>query len=206
MSDVTIKLTERRNFLSSFLITLLIGMAFQEMMSVVKESVQQGGINPQTLLLPLTFFCVSMRFFIGNQLHLLSDSFARVVGSVWVYDLMVIIVQSMVLILAGAFSSVEANRNVEFGFVECILFLLILDVAWIVSQGILGRAFRSWKRESVPWGWAILNSVLVVLIYLVSVCVDDLYSTSGLISILILNLLAFVVDVFWLDYGAIEAS
>ena len=89
---------EKRNLLSSFFVTLLIGLAYQEMISPVRASVRAYGVRLDTFLIMSIFFMTSMRFFVGNQLHLLSESHASMPGLVWFYDLMVIIVQSVVLI------------------------------------------------------------------------------------------------------------
>ena len=42
---------EKRNLLSSFFITLLIGLAYQEMIPVVRESVRTNGLVLETFLL-----------------------------------------------------------------------------------------------------------------------------------------------------------
>jgi hypothetical protein len=200
MEDTKKQQVEKRNLLSSFFITLLIALAYQEMVSPVRESVRAYGITLGTSLLMATFFLTTMRFFIGNQLHLLSDSLVKMPGLVWLYDLMVIIIQSLVLIFLGGVSSVEVNRNITIGFAHLLVALYIIDVIWIASQWVLGKILPRWRRVFIPWAWAILNSVLVVCIVLLNLLVSDLYSPNGMILFFILNLVGFVVDVVLVDY------
>jgi len=141
-----------------------------------------------------------MRFFIGNQLHLISKTLASMSGKVWFYDLMVIILQTVALIFLGGVSSVEASRTARIDFVEILIALYAIDVLWITSQWALGKIFPSWRREFIPWAWGILNTVLIVCMTLLWLIVDDLYSSTGLIWLGILNGVAFVVDVILVDY------
>ncbi|MCK6562475.1 hypothetical protein L6R21_25020 [bacterium] len=191
---------EKRNLLSSFFITLLIGIAYQEMISVVRESMRLSGITVGTTLLTATFFFTSMRFFVGNQLHLLSDALLRMPGLVWLYDVMVIISQSIALIFLGSSSSIEINRKIMIGFLEFLVVLYIIDIAWIVSQWILGRFLRNWRRGFIPWAWAILNSILVICMLFLNAFTSDIYSASALTWLFGLNLIGFIVDVVLVDY------
>lgn len=191
---------EKRNLLSSFFVTLLIGLAYQEMIAPVRASVRTYGIKADTFLLMGIFFLTSMRFFVGNQLHLLSDSLAALPGLVWFYDLMVIIAQSVVLIFMGGVSSAEINHTVQVGFVPLLLVLYSIDVVWIVSQWGLGKLFPSWNRSFIPWDWALLNFALIISIALLSLFVKDLYSGYGVGILFVLNLIAFIVDVVLVDY------
>jgi hypothetical protein len=200
MQDAKEQQIEKRNLLSSFFITLLIALAYQEMITPVRESVRASGITLGTSLLVAVFFLTTMRFFVGNQLHLLSDSLVRMPGLVWLYDLMVIIIQSVVLVFLGGVSSVEVNRSITIDFVHLLIALYIIDVAWIISQCVLGKIMSPWQREFIPWAWAILNSVLVVCIIMLNFLISDLYSTIGLIWLFVLNLVGFLVDVVLVDY------
>ncbi len=195
---------EKRNLLSSFFITLLIALAYQEMIAPVRESLHTSGINLETLLLMAIFLLTTMRFFVGNQLHLLSESLLKMPGLVWFYDLMAIIIQSVVLTFLGGESSVEANRQTPVNFVQLLILLYIIDVVWIASQWILGKLIPSWRRAFIPWAWAILNSVLVICMVVLGIVVKDVFSRAGIISLFVLNLIGFGVDVVLVDsYDAI---
>ncbi len=129
----------RRNVISSVFVSVLIGLAFQEMILPVRDSVRTAGITLGTTIYFSIFFLTSMRFFIGNQLHLISDNLLHMKGTVWFYDLFWIIVQTTALIFLGGVSSVEANRASKVGFVDLLVVLYACDVLWIVSQWVLGK-------------------------------------------------------------------
>ena len=190
---------EKLNLLSSFFVTVLIGLAYQEMIGPVRESVRASGITAGTLILLVVFFLVSMRFFIGNQLHLLDAKLIAMPGRVWFYDLMWIIVQCIALIFLGGVASVEVNRQIHIGFIELLVGLYAIDVLWIASQWLLGQMARSWHRRSIPWEWAIVNAALVVAVLLLQAMVTDPYGTPALLVLLAFNTVAFAVDIFLVD-------
>jgi len=200
MEDAKKQQIEKRNLLSSFFVTLLIALAYQEMIVPVGESVRTSGMTLETFLLMTIFFVTTMRFFVGNQLHLLSESLVKMPGLVWFYDLMVIIIQSVVLTFLGGVSSVEVNRQTSMDFIQLLIILYVIDVAWIISQWILGKILPKWRRAFIPWAWAILNSILVICIVALGFFVDDKYSTFGIIILFVLNFIGFIVDVVLVDY------
>jgi cation transport ATPase len=191
---------EKRNLISSFFVTLLIAIAYQEMITSVRESVRTSGFTLETFLLMSVFFLTTMRFFVGNQLHLLSESLVTMPGLVWFYDLMIIIIQSVVLAFLGGVSSVEANRQTSVDFVQLLIILYVIDVAWIISQWILGKILPKWRRVFIPWAWGILNSILVICIQAFRFFVNDIYSTFGIVVLFVLNLIGFIIDVVLVDY------
>lgn len=192
--------TERRNIISSVFVSVLIGLAFQEMVPPVRESVRASGITLGTTIFFVIFFLTSMRFFIGNQLHLVSDSLLKMKGVVWFYDLLWIIIQTTVLIFLGGIASVEASRVARVSFVGLLIVLYVVDVLWIISQWLLGKFFGSWHREFIPWVWAGLNISLIVGMAIVRCGVSDPYSKSMLLPVLVMNVAAFVIDVVLSDY------
>jgi CDP-diglyceride synthetase len=200
MEDAKKQQIEKRNLLSSFFVTLLIALAYQEMIVPVRESVRTSGMTLGTFLLMTIFFVTTMRFFVGNQLHLLSESLVKMPGLVWFYDLMVIIIQSVVLTFLGGVSSVEVNRQTSVDFIQLLIILYVIDVAWIISQWILGKILPKWRRAFIPWAWAILNSILVICMVALGFFVDDKYSTFGIIILFVLNFIGFIVDVVLVDY------
>jgi len=191
---------EKRYLVSTFFVALLIGLAYQEMVTPVRETVRASGITFSTFALVSIFFFVSIRFFIGNQLHLLSGGLAKLPGLVWLYDLVVIVTQCVVLVFMGGDSTVAQNQNAVIGFIDLLVTLYVIDVLWIISQWILGKIIPTWKRGFLPWGWGVLNAVLVIFIFALKFIVGDIYSTTGLAWLLGLNFIAFLVDVVLVDY------
>lgn len=191
---------KKRNLLSSFFVTVLIGIAFQEMVSTIKTPIITDGITINNSFLGFTFFLVSIRFFIGNQLHLSSESFLESPGLLWLFDLLVIIVQSIILIFLGGLCIVSKNLNTSIGFKEFLVILFSIDVFWLFAQWIMGKIVKKWKRHSIPWEWAKLNGVLLVFLLLLDVFFDDVYSDLGLVFLMMTNLIAFIIDVILIDH------
>jgi hypothetical protein len=146
------------------------------------------------------FFLTSIRFFIGAQLHLLSDRLLEMGGFVWFYDFMWIVIEMTVMAFMGGVSSVKASSEARIDFFTFLIVLYSIDVAWIVSQYLLGKPWKYFRRQFIPWRWAILNSFLIAFILLLQHFTKDLYSTTGLIWLLVLNIGAFVIDVILVDY------
>lgn len=193
-------LAEKRNLISSIFITMLIGLAYNEMFAPVRQSVRSSGLTLGTFVLVSVFFFTSMRFFIGNQLHLLSDALVRMRGDVWFYDFLVITIETSLLAFLGGVSSVEVSRALRVGFVELLIALYVVDVVWVISQWIIGRLFPSWRREFIPWAWALLNSALVICLLALRILARGVYSVPGLVLLGVMNGIAFVVDIVLVDY------
>lgn len=193
-------LYEKRNIISSVFIAMLIGLSYAETFPPVRESVRTYGLTLGTTILFFVFFLTSMRFFIGNQLHLLSETCVRMRGDVWLYDFLVITLQTLVLCFLGGLSSVDINYRVQINFVDILIFLYAFDIVWIISQKVLGVLFRSWRREFVPWAWAILNGLLLTAVIVLRLIVGDIYSNIGLIWLGILSIIAFTMDIILIDH------
>jgi len=195
-----LNLLERRNIISSIFIAMLITLAYAETFPPVRESIRTSGLTLGTSILFCVFFLTSMRFFIGNQLHLLSESCVRMRGDMWLYDFLVITCESLILCFLGGLSSVDINYHVQIDFIDLLIFLYAIDIAWIISQKVLGIFFQDWKREFIPWAWATLNILLIVAIIVLCLIVDNIYSDKGLIWLGIFSIVAFILDIILIDY------
>lgn len=190
---------EKRNLISSVFIAMLIGVAYQEMIASVRDSIRGSGLTLSEAALFTVFLLTSLRFFIGNQLHLLNRALVEMKGYVWFFDFIIITVQSILLCFLGGASNIDICRTARIGFLEILLSLYILDVLWILTQWALGLAMRTWKRRFVPFAWGILNSLLIVSLIVARIVVGDIYSELGLIIIGLLNVVAFFADVILVD-------
>ena len=199
---IDLPLPERRKIISSFLLTILVGFAFKNMIDSVFDNVLSNGLTINNSFLTVSFFFVVIRFFIGNQLHL----FERInsPGFLWLYDTIIIVVESIILILLGKVCLVEYNLEYIFGFKELLVMLLCIDITWVISQAIVvyrGRKKnKQWAMEiDVPWKWAFLNLASCLLLIFFECFIGSLYSVCGLWFVLILNFLAFFIDVIHAD-------
>jgi hypothetical protein len=193
-------LIDKRNMIASVFIAMLIGLAYSEMFPPVRESVRKNGITLATMFLAFTFFFTSMRFFIGNQLHLLSDHVVKMRGDMWLYDFLIITFETVLLCFLGGLSSLEINRMVTVDFIDLLVALYCVDILWILSQWLLGLVFKKWHRKAMPWAWAVMNTILVIIILSLRLFMADIYSTAGLASILGMNTAAFVMDIILIDH------
>jgi hypothetical protein len=193
---------EKRNLLAGIFITALIAIAYQEMVNVVRESVRAHGITFGTAALGIIFSLTTIRFLVGNQLHLISEPVQSMPGLLWFYDLVVILLQTVAMIFLGGLASREVSLGFRFAFVDILVVVFVLDIFWILSQWALGRLFKRCKRSFIPWGWCYINIAMVIgLTGAVAIWGKaTMYSDAGLAFILGGNVLAFAVDVFLLDY------
>jgi hypothetical protein len=192
---------EKRNVVSSIFVTLLVGIAFREATRPTLDSINEMGITWEVLILLVAFFLTTMRFFIGNQLHLLSQSLLQKAGIVWFFDFAVIVVQSFILTLLGATSSAKSSLGQRVGFLEFLLLLYALDVLWIASQWLMGKLFgATWQRDFIPWAWAVLNFSSTVVFSLIKALTTNVYSGLPLLVIGLVSVIAFTVDVVLVDY------
>ena len=131
---------ERRAIISPLFLTVLMGIAYDRMLEVAHKSLLSGLIV-NDLLLIATFLLVSIRFFIGNQLYLVSEDFKKLKELAWLYDYFVITGQTICIIFLGSFCSVQANGYSSIGFLQFLLILYVIDVVWIISLVILSKRF-----------------------------------------------------------------
>jgi hypothetical protein len=147
---------ERRAIISPLFLAVLMGIAYDRMLEVAHKSLLSGLIV-NDLLLIVTFLLVSMRFFIGNQLYLVSEDFKKLKELAWLYDYFVITGQTICIVFLGSFCSVQANGYSSIGFLQFLLILYVIDVVWIISLVILSnwtvrssRKINEFTRVSAP--------------------------------------------------------
>jgi hypothetical protein len=191
---------EKRNLLSSIFVTILLGIAFQEMISPARESFRTNGPSLALIAYLGVFFLTALRFFIGAQLHLLSDDLLKQGGKAWFFDFSVISIEMIIMAFMGGVASPQTSQAARITFVGFLVALLALDIIWILAQWALGKTWSSWRRSFIPWRWAILNTALVLSLFLLTLATRGPYSLSFNIGLLVLNAIAFAVDVIWTDY------
>lgn len=191
----------KRNLISSIFIAVLIGIGFQETVSPVRESFRASGFTLGTAALLTIFFLTSLRFFIGNQLHLMNERLTTLPGWIWFYDFAVVVLQCGILIFIAGNTSVKENELARLDFITLLILLYVIDILWIGSQWLTGRIRQEWKRPMVPWAWCILNMGLIASLTIIRYFSgDSQYSDIAMVLFLLANVVAFVVDVILIDY------
>ena len=191
--------SEKRNLVSSIFITILLGVAYQEMVGPAKASLQFTGLSFGLIAYFSVFVLTTLRFFIGSQIHI-GDHLSDMGGKFWFLDLAFISLEMTVMIFLGSVSSPEASKAARIPFSHFLIVLYSIDVAWIVLQWILAKIWKSWERPFFPWAWGLSNFVLILLVLSIPPIFGSVDTSSGLIAFLAINSAAFLMDVFLVDY------
>ena len=88
---------EKRMLLSSIFVVILIGIAYSQMITSIMPIYYTNEITYQDIIRCVIFFITSFRFFVGNQLHLLNQETNTLRGTLWLYDLIAITLQTLLL-------------------------------------------------------------------------------------------------------------
>jgi hypothetical protein len=195
---------KRRADVASAFIGFLIGLAMQETVQPVRESVRTLGIAWASVGLFVIFFLTCMRFFIGSVLHLQKKTLLEKSGVVWFTDFLVIAYESTILIFMAGVSTVEASSRAKFGFFAQLRFLFIVDIAWVVYLYVLWFVNRRLREKTdwdfeVPWEWAVVNTTVIVCMALFSCLAGGLYGDAIIVCMVVVNSLAFIADIWLAD-------
>jgi hypothetical protein len=205
------QLRERRNLVSLFMVTALLSLALQETITPVRSLVRSEGLTLASSALFVVFFLTLFRFFVGNVLHLQSPELTnRTSGFRWVFDLLVIVVECVIMIFIAGVATLRDNAESRFGFFDLMVGLFTLDIAWVMAMFTLAAISRlplpsrlkhALARETVPYRWAILNTVLSLYI-IGSGFLDEghVFSNIELWVLVVVNVVAFILDVLVFDY------
>jgi hypothetical protein len=212
---------DRRFLITEILIAALIGIAFQEAVNAVRDSMRGDaaakareiatllhkeapvaevtlfrGIPPGTVALFLVFSTTVLRFFIGNLAHLKNLAKEKQQsGTIWLFDLVWIVAQFVCIVFLGGLCSIELCRVLENSFVDLLVALFVLDLSWIASQWGLGRLLPSWRRRRYPWLWFGLNLFQGVVCVFVKWRYGTYYDDWMLWGLLVMSIFFFFVDV-----------
>jgi hypothetical protein len=209
----------RRTLISQVLVAGLIAVAYSEPVGAVTKAFDEHGVNVKTLAWLIVYVATVLRFFVGDILHLeKADLVAPQAELRWFWDISFIVTQCIVLIFAGAVTTVYASENADVTFVDYLLVLYALDVLWIASVrsfhalGSLRRSPAMFKLmirgdDMPPIWWALLNIVLGLTMWRFGLVARHPHITNyQLEAVLAANALAFVVDVFLIRYGMRDRS
>jgi hypothetical protein len=185
----------QRTLIVSILVAAMTGIAFQEMVVGVGDDFRRGG------LLATVFSLTAIRFFVGAVLHLTSSDLLEAAGFIWMYDLLFILLETLLLIFLGGSTSI---RRSDGGFTFLLALLLIVDMLWVGSQSLIGRVRGRYLRREIPWKWFWVNAGVVLAMGVTQhLGWPGMYGgTWGIAALAVINVVAFVVDLFTVDqYG-----
>jgi hypothetical protein len=185
---------------------MLIALAYAEMVQPVKASVVRDGFTLGTSLLVFVFFITTIRVWIGNELYLREPAVIDQSGRWWLFDFMVIVVESMIFVFVATICSESAARQARVGFVELLLVLYVVDILWVLSmwlRQVLRRKSHPKPAIKVPWWWAGQNVLLVVLTGLPWLWTGEFYTPQMLVWLAVTHLAAFIHSVILYDFAGL---
>src|SRR3972149_10919931 len=194
------KQADRKNLLAQLFVVLLIGLAYQEMIPPIRDDVRAFGLTFPPLALFLVFFLTSLRFFIGAQLHLVDEAITEAGPFIWLFDFIFIAFEMIIFVFLGGLTTLAANTEAHFDFIQLLMFIYGVDVLWVAGQFLLAKLHSGFHREQVPWKWAAINLVAIALIAAVYNSAIGGFSQAGLWALLVINAIAFILDVIIVDY------
>lgn len=191
----------RRQIISYPLVTTLNGFALKNMLESVQKIIMKYGfcIPPEIFIFPFVFFVTIFRFLIGNILHLRSLEEHKTHAIIWLCDLLVITLESMLFILMSYFIYEHYNN-----FLPILMILCIVDTIWVFLM------FPHWRRKQrpeMPWAWGMINLVSFLILFAMIFAQFPFapLSTLGRYTILVVFLVAACLDL-GLDYYKIFRS
>lgn len=207
--------SRNRRLVSQLLVAALFAVAYSEMVGPVTEAFNKDGINIQTLAWPVIYMATVLRFFIGNILHLESPYLTGPDAAYkWFWDVFFIIAEAVILIFAGAVTTIDASAEAHVSFTDYLLVLYVVDVIWLGSMRLLSKTGERWPRalgsmvrgkDKAPFEWAWVNIILIVptgLLYVTGH--QDRIPDWMLYGLVGANVIAFAWDVMAIAYGIRE--
>ncbi len=173
----------RKSKVTSFFLAILVGIAISASMEPSQKLLgNEFEFSLKYFILtwsiPLVFLITIIRFFIGNILHMINLEVAvtkpnGISPMMWLWDFSALILEAIIFIFMGL-SIPLVSIPIESGtgrFLVLIIILFSFDFVWILSTYIFGclpkyiKLFKNCKRDSIPTGWAILNTISALMIY-----------------------------------------
>src|SRR3989304_2628517 len=107
---------------------------------------------------------------------------------------------ALFFVFLGGLTTLAANTEAHFDFIQLLMFIYGVDVLWVAGQFLLAKLHSGFHREQVPWKWAAINLVAIALIAAVYNSAIGGFSQAGLWALLVINAIAFILDVIIVDY------
>lgn len=105
------------------------------------------------LAVPFVFFATLLRFSVGNILHIRNLERKGLSPFAWLYDFVIIFLESLIFLLLGMYSWGNDLR-----FIKLLMLLCFLDALWIVTMiphYVNGQLPK--RPKPLPWAWCLIN-------------------------------------------------
>ena len=208
MSRIEKVLAEKRKAIAGVFLSVLYGLALQEMISPVRTAFRSQDFAFGDVAILGIFVLTVIRFFIGAQLYLWDDSVAKQKGTTWLFNFAVLVAQGILFTFLGGLTSRASSGASSLGFFNLLSWILVVDIAWIslVLIATLLSSARAKVWSSTPWQWAVLNISLIAITTIWGRTVGA--GNQAFYAVLLgAHALAFLIDVWLVDHcGLLEAS
>jgi hypothetical protein len=164
---------QRREIISTFLFTVMVGHAIENGLNSISGILDTFSFSFNKLFffwtVPIIFISTLIRFYIGNMLYLndlrirLSEQKVekKYEASLWIFTFVIFFIQFSIMTMM----SINMDKKNTFYFL--LIALLCIDICWIGALLVLKNRIRypKFKFIFVPTDWAKIN--LCGLIYLI---------------------------------------
>lgn len=201
------------------LVAGLIAVAYSEPVSPVSEAFDRHGVDIRSLAWLLIYFMTVLRFFIGNIVHLENADLTGPDATYkWFWDISFVIAECVVLIFAGAVTTLHSSSVAHVSFTDYLLVLYILDVTWLVSMQILSAVGKlgGWpgvlssmvrRADMAPFEWAVVNVILALSMWGLDLIGHPTDIPDWKLYVLVgINIAVFLYDVGTIAYGIRERN
>lgn len=161
---MSIKAWTRRDYISFFLFSVLVGDAIKESLTnvngFIEKKIELSTAYIAYWALPVIFGITLIRFYIGNTLYLRYLSEEKKAVAIWALSFLIMLFQFTVLTLMSL--NLKPDLLSKGKFFWMILILLISDIVWIIILYILKKSKASKSTEykiAIPRIWLLLDII-----------------------------------------------
>lgn len=112
-----------RHLIGTAFVGILVGLAYQEAVGPIRESLDSRGITAGTMALSIMFFFTALYLFVSSYISL-----AAYRGLPWFCAFLAEVLQSVVLIFMASLCSEEANVGTRFTFLDYLVLYYGIDL------------------------------------------------------------------------------
>jgi hypothetical protein len=136
---------QQRNGAATAFVGFLIGLAYQEAVGPVRDSVRDDGVTFGTIVLFLAFLLTGLATFLAGYYNLVFSPFERLA---WFANFAMLLVLSVLLVFIGGVASPDASRAARYGFIDLLLAFFVVSIVWEIPAFIWTvREYQKKKKD-----------------------------------------------------------
>src|SRR4029453_10371074 len=186
------KVLEQRNLIATAFLGFLIGLAYQEAVEPVRESIRAHGLTFGTAALFLAFFLSGLATFLVGSYGLVFSPFE---GVRWFLSFVPLIAASVVLIFLAGVASVDASRAARYGFLDLFIVFTVTLLLWNLAALVWAFVTGQSRDQRASIGWSTGLSAVPILVLGGIQQTADRYANGPMAVLLALVLGSFLVTV-----------